>query len=57
MWSAGPLIRGLLFNTGLTDAAAYAIAVALLASVAVVATYLPARRAVALDPAKALRAD
>ena len=56
-WAGARLIRSLLFDTSITDVAAYATAVALLATVAVVATYLPARRAVALDPARALRGD
>jgi putative ABC transport system permease protein len=57
VWTGGRLIRSLLFNTSITDVAAYAVAVALLTCVALVATYLPARRAAALDPAIALRGD
>jgi putative ABC transport system permease protein len=56
-WAGSRLIRSLLFDTSITDVAAYATAVALLAGVAAVATYLPARRAIALDPARALRGD
>ena len=51
------LIRGLLFNTALADPAAYAGTIALLAGVAAVATYLPTRRAVRLDPSIAMRGE
>jgi putative ABC transport system permease protein len=57
VWGGGRLIRSLLFNTSITDVAAYAVAVALLTCVALIATYLPARRAAALDPATALRGE
>jgi putative ABC transport system permease protein len=56
-WGAARLIRGLLFNTAITDPNAYGIAIALLASVALVAAYVPARRAMMLDPVIALRGD
>ena len=55
VWAGGRLIRSLLFDTSITDVAAFAAAVALLVGVALVATYLPARRAALLDPAIALR--
>ena len=48
-------IDGLLYNTTATDPAIIALAAALLLTVAVVAGYLPARRASRLDPMIALR--
>jgi len=53
--AASRLIRALLFGVTPTDPAALASAVAVLVAVAVVAAYLPARRAVRLDPTEALR--
>jgi ABC-type antimicrobial peptide transport system permease subunit len=57
VWAGARLIRGLLFNTSTTDISAYVGAAVVLIVVAVVATFLPARRAAALDPATALRGD
>jgi ABC-type antimicrobial peptide transport system permease subunit len=57
VWAGSRLIRSLLFDTSITDVTAYATAVALLVCVALVATWLPARRAAALDPAIALRGE
>jgi putative ABC transport system permease protein len=57
---AAALTRGLgtlLFNVGPTDPAALASASALMLLTAVVASWLPARRAARLDPASALRGD
>jgi len=51
------LMAALLFGVGPTDPATYGIVSATLASVALVATYLPARRASRLDPVVALRTD
>ena len=56
-WASGRLIRTLLFDTRLVDPVSYVTALAALSAVAFVATYVPARRAMALDPARALRAD
>lgn len=56
-WAGARLIRGLLFNTAPTDPLAYVAALAVLASVALLASYVPARRAMALDPVIALRGD
>ena len=39
------------------DALTFAAAAGLLASAALVAAYVPARRALAIDPSQALRAD
>jgi predicted permease len=51
------LMSVLLFGVGPMDAPTYAAASAGLAAVALVATYLPARRAARLDPVVALRTD
>ena len=47
----------LLFGVGPMDAPTYAAVSAGLGTVALVATYLPARRAARLDPVVALRTD
>jgi predicted permease len=51
------LINGLLFNTGAADPASIAWAVGALASVAALATCLPAFRAASVNPAQTLRAE
>jgi putative ABC transport system permease protein len=52
---AAKLIAGFLFGVSTTDAGAFAILPLFLALVAVVACYLPARRAAKVDPMTALR--
>ena len=54
-WLATRAIRGLLFDVGSSDPVTYAGVVAVLAAVAVLAGYVPARRATRIDPAIALR--
>ncbi len=56
-WGAARLIRGMLFDTGLVDPGAYGATIALLAGVALLAAYIPARRAMRLDPAIAMRGE
>ena len=56
-WGGARLIRELLFETGVADPVAYTATVVLLAGVALLATYLPARQAMRLDPTIALRAE
>ena len=56
-WILGRLIRGLLFEVTPWDWATYAAVVVVLAIVAALAGYLPARQATRIDPLKALRAD
>jgi ABC-type antimicrobial peptide transport system permease subunit len=48
-------IAALLYGTAATDPATYAVTIALLACVAVMAGYLPARRASRINPSIALR--
>ena len=51
------LMRSMLFNTAPTDALTFAMIPLLLLVVALVASYLPARRAAQVDPMEALRAE
>jgi putative ABC transport system permease protein len=50
-------LRGLLFGVTATDIGVFAAAAAALWSAAMIATYLPARRATVVDPTIALRAE
>jgi predicted permease len=54
---AGRLIRGLLYGVGATDVVALGGAAALLGLAALVASWIPARRAARLDPVIALRSE
>jgi len=54
-WMASRAIRGLLFDVPSSDPVTYGVVLAVLATVAVVAGYVPARRATQVDPAVALR--
>ena len=51
------LLRGLLFSIEPTAPAAYGLAAAFLAGVAMIASWIPARRAARIDPTVALRAE
>jgi putative ABC transport system permease protein len=50
-------MSSLLFGVGAADPLTYALVAATLVSAAVVASWLPARRASAVDPMDALRAE
>jgi len=54
---AAGLIRALLFDTTMLDPMAYLVTMALLSAAALTATWLPARRALRLDPTIAIRDD
>jgi putative ABC transport system permease protein len=56
-WGSATLIRGLLYDTGPADPVAYLGTIALLIGVALLATYVPARRATQLDPTVAIRGE
>ena len=53
--AAGPLIKGLLFDTRTTDPVTYATVIAAVMMLTVVASIDPARRAMRVDPMIALR--
>ena len=55
--AATRLVQGLLFNTSATDPAVYLSLSALLVAIAVLACYVPARRAMRVDPMTALRSE
>jgi putative ABC transport system permease protein len=55
--AATRLVQGLLFNTSATDPTVYAVLSALLLAMAALACYVPARRAMRVDPMTALRSE
>jgi ABC-type antimicrobial peptide transport system permease subunit len=52
---ATPVVASQLAGVGPTDAVAFGVAMTVLMGAAIVATYIPARRAAAMDPVRALR--
>jgi len=55
LWSAVWIGLGLLFGVGVTDIPTFIGVAALLAGIAAMACYIPARRAMGVDPVQALR--
>jgi putative ABC transport system permease protein len=51
------VLETLLYGVTRTDAATFTLAAVVLAAVALLAAYLPGRRAIAIDPMKALRTE
>ena len=51
------VLQGLLFGVSATDPATFAAVAGVLATAALLASYLPARRAASLDPAAILREE
>ncbi len=56
-WGAMRFVQGLLFGLDANDPRTYALGPGLLAAIATVACYLPARRAMRVDPLEAMRDD
>jgi putative ABC transport system permease protein len=54
-WAASRLVASLLFGTQPTDPVIYAALALVMAAIAAIAAYVPARRATAIDPSIALR--
>jgi hypothetical protein len=54
---AARAVRTLLYDVGSNDPISLAATVALLGTVAIIAAYIPAHRAAAVDPVSRLRAD
>lgn len=56
-WGASRVLASLLYGVSATDPTTYAVTAGALAFVALVASWLPARRATRLDPVRALKAE
>ena len=55
--SASGALRAMLFGVSATDPTTYALVIAVIVVVGVLASWLPARRATSIDPASALRSE
>ena len=55
--AAGRLVRSLLYQVSPADPLTYAVVVGVLGAVALLACWIPARRASWIDPVEALRAE
>jgi macrolide transport system ATP-binding/permease protein len=55
--AAGTLMRKLLFGTEAWDASTLAVVAVVLGGAAMLASYIPARRAAGVNPVEALRAE
>jgi putative ABC transport system permease protein len=51
------VMKNLLFNVSATDPVTFALIALLLVAVAIIASYIPARRAAKVDPLQAIRHD
>jgi putative ABC transport system permease protein len=51
------ILSGILYEVGALDPVAFTVAPLLLAAAALIATWLPARRATQINPIQALRAE
>jgi ABC-type lipoprotein release transport system permease subunit len=56
-WGASRVLQSLLFGVGASDPATFLAVTSFLSGVALLACYLPARRAALSDPIAALRAE
>jgi ABC-type antimicrobial peptide transport system permease subunit len=56
-WPSSRVMSSMLFEVSAHDPATYGLVTLLLLAVSILATYLPARRAAALDPVEALRSE
>jgi predicted permease len=56
-WAAAALLSGFLFDVSSRDPMTFLLAIAVLGAAAIIAAYIPARRAGRMDPATALRTE
>jgi putative ABC transport system permease protein len=56
-WSAGRVMRGLVYGVGVVDPVSFLLATLTLLAAGLVASFLPARRAASVDPMVALRQE